>query len=67
MKTYQSTIVQIEMQSTMPIYYDNQMVIFIANNPTFYLRTMYIEIVCHVIYHRLSDEFICTPQVASLE
>ena len=52
-------------QGAMPMYSDNQAAIFIANNPTFHLRTMHIEISCHVIRHRILEGLICTSYVAS--
>ena len=47
----------------MPMYCDNQTVIFLANNPTFHERTKYIEIDYHAIHHRLFERFITTPYV----
>ena len=52
-------------QGAMPMYCDNQAAIFIANNPTFHLRIMHIQIACHVIRHRILEGLICTSYVAS--
>ena len=47
------------------MYYNNQVVIFLANNPTFHERTKHIKIDCHDIHHRVLDMFISTPYVGS--
>ena len=49
----------------MPMYCDNQVVIFLANNPTFYKHTKHIEIDSQVIRHQVLDRFITTPRVGS--
>ena len=49
----------------MPMYYDNQAEIFIANNPTLHKCTKHIKIDCHAIHCQILDEFITTPYVGS--
>lgn len=49
----------------MPMYCDNQAAMFIANNLTFHLYIMYLDIACHVVHHRILDGLINTPYVAS--
>ena len=39
--------------STTPLYYDNQIVIYIAHNDIFYEWTKHIEINCHFIRYHL--------------
>ena len=44
--------------STTPLYYDNQIVIYIAHNDIFYEWTKHIEINCHFIrYHLVHGAF----------
>ena len=52
-------------QGVMPMYCDNQDVIFLANNLTFHERTKHIKIDCHAIPHWVLDGFITTPYVGS--
>ena len=44
----------------MSIYYDNQAIIFLDNNPIFHERTKDIDIDFHAIHHWVHDEFITT-------
>ena len=49
----------------MPMYCDNQAIIFRANNHTFHECIKHIEIDCPTIRHRVLDGFITTPYVCS--
>ena len=49
----------------MPIYFDDQVTIFLTNNPTFHEHTKHIKIDCHAIRHQIFDGFIITPHVGS--
>ena len=40
-------------QTPTPMYYDDQVIIFMASNPTFYEWTKYIEHDCHNIYDKV--------------
>ena len=49
----------------MPMYCDNQAVIFLAKNTSFHECTKHIEIDCHAIHHRVLDGFSTTPYIGS--
>ena len=49
----------------MPMYCDNQAVIFIEDNSTFHEHTKHIDIDCHYIRDKVMLGVISTPHVAS--
>ncbi|CAA7403658.1 unnamed protein product [Spirodela intermedia] len=49
----------------MRMYCDNQVVIFIVDNPTFNEHMKYIKINYHYIQDKVMFEFISTPHLAS--
>ena len=48
-----------------PMYYDNQTAIYIANNLTFYERTKHIEVDCHYIREMVMQGVISIPYTKS--
>ncbi|CAA7403763.1 unnamed protein product [Spirodela intermedia] len=49
----------------MPLYYDNQVVIFIIKNPTFHKRMKHIEIDYYYIQDKIMSGVISTPHIVS--
>ena len=47
--------------SSMPMYRDNQLPIYITNNPLFHQRTKHIKVNCHFVRDCVTSEMICTP------
>ena len=52
---------------SIPMYYDNQVAIFIANNPVFHERTKHIEVDFHFIRDQITSKQICTLYTHSEE
>ena len=52
-------------QGDMPMYCDNQAVVFIANIYTFHKHTKHIKIDCHAIRHRVLDAYILTKELST--
>ena len=49
----------------MPMYCDNQVAIYIANNPTFHEHTKYIEVDYHYVREMVMNGIIATPYTKS--